>query len=480
MTQRSDAPIAGWPTLIAPVAGGLWAAAALFNPRMFDDQDTNWHLATGQLILRTHSIPTTDPFSWPAAGRPWVTHEWLSEVVIALAYQAGSWAGMALLAAAALTIIVTIFAIRAGQWLAPQRAALAVIIVAAAIAPTTLVRPHLLAFVLLTAWTALLIDARRRDGVPPWWSLLILILWVNMHASWILGCGLAGAFGLEALLRSQSRLLTFKKWAVFGLACFGVTLLNPQGFVAWLYPFDVSSMSALHLIGEWRPVDYRKDYLYLACMAVVVLGVLRLHRQLGPVRIIVMAGLMVMALQHIRHLSPFALVSSLILLDAVRDEPRWAMTTGVRAGPAVLVALVMFLGSAGLRLLIPVDRHDNRANPMAAIAAVPAHIRALPVINFYDYGGVLILNGIRPYVDGRADMYGDAHMAEYEQVLAGNPATFDTVVREGKVGWILVHRENALARLAAKRGWQRLYGDQFAVVFVRPDLAVKPLPQTPA
>ena len=180
--------------------------------------------------------------------------------------------------------------------------------------------------------------------------------------------------------------------------------------------------------------------------------------------------LMVMAAQHIRHLSPFALVSGLLLLDAIRDDPRLASAPRQRPGMAVLATVVVMLMALAARLAIPLVRQDNIANPLTVIAGVPPHIRALPVINFYDYGGMLILNGIRPYVDGRADMYGDAHMLEYEQVLAGNPVTFRHVVANGKVGWLLVHPDNALLTLAEKSGWKRLVGDQYAVVLIRPDL----------
>ncbi len=45
------------------------------------DPDFWWHLRTGRLIVES-GIPRHDPFSWTAAGKAWVTHEWLSEVVI--------------------------------------------------------------------------------------------------------------------------------------------------------------------------------------------------------------------------------------------------------------------------------------------------------------------------------------------------------------------------------------------------------------
>ena len=55
------------------------------------DGDTYWHIATGQLILRNGSVPRTDPFSHTMAGAPWTAHEWLAEVILAAAHQAGGW-----------------------------------------------------------------------------------------------------------------------------------------------------------------------------------------------------------------------------------------------------------------------------------------------------------------------------------------------------------------------------------------------------
>jgi hypothetical protein len=45
------------------------------------DPDLWWHLRTGQWIVETGHVPHSDPFSFTRAGEPWVSHEWLSEVV---------------------------------------------------------------------------------------------------------------------------------------------------------------------------------------------------------------------------------------------------------------------------------------------------------------------------------------------------------------------------------------------------------------
>lgn len=455
--------------LLALVAAGL-AVLIQFNAKIFNDPDTSWHLAAGQFILAAGNVPTTDPFSWSAAGRPWVAHEWLSEVLMALAFRAAGWNGIAILTGAALAFVFTAIALRGAQGLPPQRAVLAVVLVAAAIAPTTLARPHTLAYVLLVGWTLLLIDARRRHVAPAPWIALIMLLWVNMHASWVMGGALAAAFALEALIAGPDRLATLRAWALPGLLCLAATLVNPQGLEAWRYPFAVSGMATLHMINEWRPLDPARDPLNVVVMALLLVAMLLRRRQLGALRLVLIGGLMVMAVLHVRHQSVLVLVAGLLLLEAQRDH----QPVAARWQPAALAALALFMAGALVRLVVPLPRPDADGHPASAIAAVPAPLRALPVFNFYDFGGLLILNGIRPYVDGRSDMYGDAHMLEYGRVIDGDAQAFRQLVARGHVGWLLLRPDNRLLPVAERLGWRRLHADRFAVVLVRPDLPFRP------
>ena len=70
------------------------------------DGDTYWHIAAGRWILRHQAIPDAAPFSPTRAGAPWVPHEWLSEVLMALAHQAGGWTGLIALTGLAFAVAV--------------------------------------------------------------------------------------------------------------------------------------------------------------------------------------------------------------------------------------------------------------------------------------------------------------------------------------------------------------------------------------
>src|SRR6266849_2836420 len=53
------------------------------------DPDVWWHIKVGQDILRTYHFPTVDPYSFTAAGTPWIAYEWLGEIVLAWMYRLG-------------------------------------------------------------------------------------------------------------------------------------------------------------------------------------------------------------------------------------------------------------------------------------------------------------------------------------------------------------------------------------------------------
>jgi hypothetical protein len=85
-------------------------------------------------------------------------------------------------------------------------------------------------------------------------------------------------------------------------------------------------------------------------------------------------------------------------------------------------------------------------------------------------GGPLILSGIRPYIDGRGDMYGDALVLDYARISGGDAAAFAEAVKRWNIRWaILPNRSERLIGLLDRSGWVRICKDTAGVIYVRPD-----------
>ena len=182
----------------------MLAAAVSFAAPILNDGDTFWHLGAGRWMIAHGAVPATDPFSFTFVGRPWVAHEWLSEVAMAAVFQAGGWGALMLLFGLAMGLTALAMGAWLLRWLGMLPALLAVVIGLACVAPGMLARPHLLVLPLLAFWTVELLKAREAKRAPSIWLALGMLLWANLHSSFVVGYGLAAALGLEALLDTKA------------------------------------------------------------------------------------------------------------------------------------------------------------------------------------------------------------------------------------------------------------------------------------
>ncbi len=342
------------------------------------------------------------------------------------------------------------------------------------VAPSLLARPHNHALPLLAVWADALFAAREADRAPPIVLAALMTLWANLHGGFAFGLALIAPFALEALLAAapEARLKTIRDWGLFVAASVAAAALTPFGVDGLLFPLRLIGLAHLSEIGEWRPENFaHPGPMEFALLALVAFALLRPTR-LPWLRVLLLVGLIHMALQHGRHQTLLAMLAPMLLAPAIR--PALGQTAARTLTPAssavVLAAAAAALILAGARLAVPIVRHDTASSPIAALAAVPPALRGEPTLNGYGFGGYLIGAGVRPFIDGRADMYGDAFLDLYGRIAAGDPAALDDALARWRVAWtIFPPSEPIVAIIDREPGWRRLYADKFAVVQVRDD-----------
>jgi hypothetical protein len=457
----------GWALIAVALVAFAFVA---FNQTLFNDGDTYWHIGAGRWISEHYVVPTVDPFSFTARGRAWTAHEWLSEIIMASAFAAGSWGGVQLLFGCAVAATLLLVGLELRRYMPPLRAAAAMIFLFIFLEPSLLPRPHALAWPLVAAWTLVLIRARERHKAPPLAAALLMLVWANLHGSFVFGLVMLPFFGLEALLRESNSRAVVWEWGAFTLVSVAATLANPSGLQALLFAFQISSMKILPLISEWRPSSLSKDPLFFAMTALGVLLLLIRRPRISVPRLLLIALLFYLALTHARHQALFGLVSLLLVAPSLgRGAEGGAADPAAVRQPAIagVCALVILLLSVA-RLSLTVPHKDTPVYPGRAIASVPFQLRAQPVLNAYDFGGALILNGIAPFIDGRADMYGDAFVADAHAIERGDAPRFNAAVKQWNIRWTILHPDEGLvAVLDHDPSWRRVYADEYAVIHVR-------------
>jgi hypothetical protein len=438
----------------------LGFAVAAFAPQLFNDGDSWWHLAAGNWMLDHRAVLKSDVFSFTMPGRPWDAQEWLSEVLMTLAYRAAGWNGLHLLFGAAMGCTAAIVASHVRARTAAMAALPLSVLGLSCVLASLLARPHLLALPLLALWTAGLLTAREEKRAPSLWLLPVMLLWANLHGSFAFGLALVGFFGLEAVLEERS---AWKGWALFLLASVLAAALTPQLVHGLIFPFQLLVMGSIRNIGEWAPADLSRLAPFpiaLVCLTGVLLtGKLKLPFW----RSLLLFGLCYLALTHMRHQMLFGVIAPMLIAPGLRFQPdvkplpAWLMPAGACLLAAMIVA----------RLMLPTVRGDDKVTPMTALAQVPAALRSEPVLNQYDFGGYLIFAGVKPFVDGRTDMYGDAFLADYDVMTSPDRKALADGLARWHIAWTLLPPGPMARAMDAMPGWHRAYSDKVAVVHIK-------------
>lgn len=454
-----------FPALIFALFAGLAAfVLTAFSPGVLNDSDTYWHIRAGEWMLRHGQVLRADPFSYTAANTPWHTQEWLAEILMALAWR-GGWPGIYLLfgVAAALTAGIVAWFVRQRMELVP--ALLTVMLGLACVTGSLLARPHLLTLPLLALWVAGLVHAREKEQVPSLLLLLLMPLWANLHGSFAFGLALAGAFAIEALLETP-RPKTAILWILFLLAATASSLLTPFGIEGLLFPLKMLGLQGLDHIGEWQATDFAtlSPFAIALLATLFIFGSGKVH--IPPVRLAILLGLVWLALTHGRHQMLMGVAAPLLLAPYLA-QVWWARET---RGQPVFAGLAAFLLAIAIvtRLMLPVTRGDDAITPASALAHVPRFLRDMPVLNDYAFGGYLIWNGVKPFIDSRADLYGDIFLRNYAVITSPDKDALAAALTHHHVRWT-IFRSNApvVKLLDATPGWRRFYADKLAVVHVR-------------
>ncbi len=75
----------------------LVAVSVAIGARVVADNSFLTHLTTGDLMRARGSVPTTDPYSWTAAGADWTVQSWLASLIYSVVAELAGGLGIRLL-----------------------------------------------------------------------------------------------------------------------------------------------------------------------------------------------------------------------------------------------------------------------------------------------------------------------------------------------------------------------------------------------
>jgi len=251
--SQRNLPLPYFYTLFVTVA--IFALAFNYFSLVEADNDLWGHLKFGELIWQEKALPETNTFAYTAPDHPWFNHEWLTEVLFYLIYDAFDSTGLLVFKLLlGWMIVAVLFHI---YWRREKNIIPLFIILMLAIpvmAPGFLCRPHLLTFLFLSFLLFILynyFDGKRGFllGLPP-----LMMVWANSHGGFLAGLGLLGAVALFEWGKGLFNRGTFDWWlpGVFILSALA-TGLNPHGFDLQIFLYH--SLNSSRNITEWDSIN---------------------------------------------------------------------------------------------------------------------------------------------------------------------------------------------------------------------------------
>ena len=466
------------------LAGLLVALAVLTVRSRFDDPDMWWHLKMGEIIWTTHSIPTTDIFSYTTNHHAYTAHEWLSQVFIYSAYKFGGYSGvMFWLCLLTSGLLVAGYGL---SWLYSENAKVAFVGAVTIWLFATIglaVRPQMIGYLLLVAELFLIHLGRTRN---PRWFLglpLLFVIWVNCHGSFFLGLLVAGTYLFSSFFDFQKGLLVSQRWCLRAQRMFALALslsiaalfLNPIGVKQVLYPLDAMLHLPINLnrVDEWRPLQLTGGHglTFLAVIGCIFLLLLIRQSTLFLHEFLLLALTVWLATGHRRMLFPFGILIAPTLSRLLSDT--WERYNARQDRPwpnALLMTASLFLAYRAFPNHQDLAKQVEQNSPVKAVEFMNTLHLSGKMLNEYVYGGYLIWAAPQypVFVDGRGDVFEQTGvLGEFERwaTLQSAPRM---LLDKYQIDFCLLSKNSPMAFvLQLLPDWHAVYADENSVIFTR-------------
>jgi hypothetical protein len=471
-----------------------------------------WHLKMGEIITTAHSIPCTDIFSFTAAGKPFLIQNWLAEVIYYKIYQIGSFPLLVffntfLLMAA----LLPVYLLCRKATSHPRLAALSTFL--AAFAFFANMRPSVFSFVLFAFFYWILDGYRSRRQDYLWALPFLMILWVNLHGSFVVGLGLVVLYlGSESIRRATNptgeNVLSFsqlRKLSLVLFTCIAATLINPESYKLYEYVRIVmSDQTSQKFVSEWQPpriASLEGALLFYSLFYLAIIALCCCRKRPNLTDMALFTGFSIFALTAMRNSIWFAIVITPILakylslfdFNAVLARfrrirlfeflaRRYGNKLGTKSNNLRLNLLIIIfalaLGAIFSPWIYPKVHHTSLFDPNTPVKAmdyIEQHALKGNIYHPQQFGDYLIWRlypNQRSFIDGRVHLFGESFSLEYR--LLSYDSCWEEKLASFNIKYLLLskdaqQKENmAMIEKARKsKSWEILFEDGISILFAR-------------
>jgi hypothetical protein len=476
--------------------------------KMLSDAGVGWHIRTGQQILSTRHIPRVDPYSSITSGKPWIAWEWLYDAVVGTLDSAVGLNGVVWLNA--LLIGATFAATFQSAIARGTKLLAALVLILLAISASmmhVLARPHVVTWLFVVIWFNILDGSEQESTAGKiaarsrrlWLLPAMMVIWVNLHAGFLLGLVLCAIFWCGALWCWQTTAQTFddtllrlacgkrlRDLSAITLLCFGATFVNPYGWALHRHIFSyLRNPFLMDHIEEFQSPNFHQlaPRCFLALLLVTFAALAVRKRALKKSELLLLLFAIYAGLFASRNIPVASILLVLVVGPLLPPIPVFSkFSTRMTAVDSTLrghiwiilaiifVLLVDFNGGRFAGKVLANAHFDPRRMPVAAVDHLQTMGISDPVLTPDFWGGYVIYRlypRTKIILDDRHDLYGEQILASYLKMYRGQPG-WDDFLRDHDVTCVLMPRNAAIsAVLSQAPGWKSVYSDDLAIMFIK-------------
>lgn len=481
----------------------VWVAAALIllalRPLLtpIPPHDFWWHMATGRLTVLQGSIPAVDSFSFTRAGEPFFNQGWLAQVLMYSLHQAG---GLPLiLIAQALVIVLAYGLLLRLCWLRTGRLRVCVALLLLTTMPLSFdnwtVRPQTYVLPLFAGFLTILTEYRLGLSRRLWLLPLLMVLWANMHGSFLLGLALialtfagewlSGTRGAaQAEQAPEQRPIPLRPLFIWGLLTGLATLINPRGPEVLLYVRNLLSTSQVTtLVTEWSPPTIRDTggMIFFLFVIACLLALTYARRRPQLTDLLLFLAFLWLALGAVRNIVWFGFVATPLLIVHVAtllpERTQARTTSGSPMLNGMLIGVLSLLLLIGLPWVKPVLLPPELGSlllddtPVEAVGFIQSQPdRPERLFHAMSYGSFLIWAAPEQpvFIDPRIELYPYEQWRDY--INLGQANNVPELLVDYDIDGLLLsttEQEPLIEALRADPEWAIRYSDEHSVYLRR-------------
>lgn len=481
---RSNSPRSVAPLALFTCLGLYWFSDTVADPDLWG------HVRFGQDMLRTGSLLRSDVYSYRSEGRPWINHEWLSELVFARIYDLAGPPG--LIAAKLFLSLFLVWLCHAHLTRRGLGTFRSLLLLVLASFPFRMglgtIRPQIFTYLAFLVVLLLLEKSGTGRELRVWAIPPVLAVWVNLHGGVLAGIGVVGLWVVVRLVeslrsvkadRSLQLTGTFVRLLTFAALCAWALCLNPYGSKLPRFLLTTGTVARPE-ISEWAPLALVSlpGLIYLGLLAIALIGLFGSSQPRRPEGILIFAVAAALPLVSQRHYPLFVLTlvvwSAPHIADVANRSALFAWPRVARSRPvmaACVLGSICFLGLSWPQFgCIRLDPFyfPFPARAVALLKASGAHGNmAVP----FDWGEFVLWHlgpGVKVSIDGRRETLYSEETYRQSLELERGRGVWDELLKTSPTDLVLAPNASPTTNLLSRSdGWMPLYQDTFCALFAR-------------